>query len=178
MPTEKHDLDMLRDYQDFADSVQAKLRSTTHGEEIYAGYAAALLANRERIRRARLTFRVPRPLHRYLAIGQAKSSGGTVEFDLRYLGQSVGQIQVAEGQSPKLTVSETTATNSRRFGYGLGELSQDDWKTGERAAQSLEISGAVADAPECLVLDQVAAGVATRMAVLYLLATRTEGEAR
>ena len=44
--------------------------------------------------------------------------------------------------------------------------------------RGLEISSAVADAPECLVLDQVAAGVATRMAILYLLATRTEGEAR
>lgn len=43
--------------------------------------------------------------------------------------------------------------------------------------RGLEISSAVADAPECLVLDQVAAGVATRMAILYLLATRTEGGA-
>ena len=43
--------------------------------------------------------------------------------------------------------------------------------------RGLEISSAVADAPECLVLQQVAAGVATRMAVLYLLATRNEGGA-
>lgn len=41
--------------------------------------------------------------------------------------------------------------------------------------RGLEISSAVADAPDCLVLEQVAAGVATRMAVLYLLATRAEG---
>ena len=33
----------------------------------------------------------------------------------------------------------------------------------------------IADAPASLVLDQVAAGVATRMAVLYLLATRNDG---
>lgn len=41
--------------------------------------------------------------------------------------------------------------------------------------RGLEISSTLADAPESLVLDQVAAGVATRMAVLYLLATRKDG---
>lgn len=38
--------------------------------------------------------------------------------------------------------------------------------------RGLEISPELADAPASLVLNQVAAGVATRMAVLYLLATR------
>lgn len=41
--------------------------------------------------------------------------------------------------------------------------------------RGLEISDEIADAPASLVLDQVAAGVATRMAVLYLLATRNDG---
>ena len=41
--------------------------------------------------------------------------------------------------------------------------------------RGLEISAAMADCPDSLVLDQVAAGVATRMAILYLLATRNEG---
>ncbi len=40
--------------------------------------------------------------------------------------------------------------------------------------RGLEISAPVADSPDCLVLDQVAAGVATRMAVLYLLAHRKD----
>lgn len=40
--------------------------------------------------------------------------------------------------------------------------------------RGLEISSALADAPDSLVLEQVSAGVATRMAVLYLLATRTD----
>lgn len=40
--------------------------------------------------------------------------------------------------------------------------------------RGLEISDEIADSPECLVLDQVAAGVATRMAILYLLTTRKE----
>ncbi|MDO5484560.1 MAG: aspartate carbamoyltransferase catalytic subunit [Desulfovibrionaceae bacterium] len=41
--------------------------------------------------------------------------------------------------------------------------------------RGLEIANDIADAPASLVLDQVAAGVATRMAVLYLLAMRNEG---
>ena len=41
--------------------------------------------------------------------------------------------------------------------------------------RGLEISDDVADDPRSLVLDQVASGVATRMAVLYLLATRNDG---
>ncbi len=40
--------------------------------------------------------------------------------------------------------------------------------------RGLEISSDVADDQDCLVLDQVAAGVATRMAVLYLLAHRKD----
>ena len=36
----------------------------------------------------------------------------------------------------------------------------------------LEIADELADCPDSLVLDQVSAGVAVRMAVLYLLATR------
>ncbi len=40
--------------------------------------------------------------------------------------------------------------------------------------RGLEIAASVADAPNSLVLDQVSAGVATRMAVLYLLAHRKE----
>lgn len=41
--------------------------------------------------------------------------------------------------------------------------------------RGLEISDGVADSEACLVLRQVAAGVAIRMAVLYMLATRNEG---
>ena len=38
--------------------------------------------------------------------------------------------------------------------------------------RGLEIADELADCPDSLVLDQVSAGVAVRMAVLYLLATR------
>ena len=43
--------------------------------------------------------------------------------------------------------------------------------------RGLELSSEVADSPASLVLDQVAAGVAVRMAVLYLYATRSDAAA-
>jgi aspartate carbamoyltransferase catalytic subunit len=42
--------------------------------------------------------------------------------------------------------------------------------------RGVEIDSAVADAPYSVILEQVANGVAVRMAVLYLLAGRDEGE--
>lgn len=44
--------------------------------------------------------------------------------------------------------------------------------------RGLEIAASLADAPESLVLDQVEAGVATRMAILFLLATRSDAGVR
>lgn len=125
---------MLNDYQSFADSVQAKLNKTTHWQKIYADYAASLLANRERIKQARSTFRTPKPLHRYITVGEIEKSRRTVNFDLRYLGQSVGKIRVKDAQPPKLIVSEKAAKNSGRFDYDLGEL-KEDWASSKKAAE-------------------------------------------
>ena len=43
--------------------------------------------------------------------------------------------------------------------------------------RGLEIASALADSPQSLILDQVAAGVSTRMAILFLMATKNDGEA-
>lgn len=71
------------------------------------------------------------------------------------------------------------AEYSRRFCLGAAhlELARPEAKVLHPGLMNrgLEISNEIADAPASLVLDQVAAGVATRMAVLYLLATRNDG---
>ena len=71
------------------------------------------------------------------------------------------------------------AEYSRRFCLGAAhlELARPEAKVLHPGPMNrgLEISNEIADAPASLVLDQVAAGVATRMAVLYLLATRNDG---
>jgi aspartate carbamoyltransferase catalytic subunit len=43
--------------------------------------------------------------------------------------------------------------------------------------RGLDVSSALADSPQSLILDQVAAGVAMRMAILFLMATRNDGGA-
>ncbi|MDR2696014.1 MAG: aspartate carbamoyltransferase catalytic subunit [Deltaproteobacteria bacterium] len=43
--------------------------------------------------------------------------------------------------------------------------------------RGLDVSAALADSPQSLILDQVAAGVSMRMAILFLMATRNDGEA-
>lgn len=71
------------------------------------------------------------------------------------------------------------AEYSRR--YGLSPKAMELAKPGAKILhpgpmnRGLEISSALADCPDSLVLDQVAAGVATRMAVLYLLAMSKDG---
>lgn len=71
------------------------------------------------------------------------------------------------------------AEYSRRFCLGLRHMEMA--RPGAKVLhpgpmnRGLEISDDMADAPASLVLNQVAAGVATRMAVLYLLATRNDG---
>ena len=68
------------------------------------------------------------------------------------------------------------AEYSRRFCLGMRhlELAAKDVKVLHPGPlnRGLEISEDVADSPASLILDQVSAGVAVRMAVLYLLATR------
>ncbi|MDR1777807.1 MAG: aspartate carbamoyltransferase catalytic subunit [Desulfovibrio sp.] len=70
------------------------------------------------------------------------------------------------------------AEYSRRFCLDAGHLALA--KTRAKVLhpgplnRGLEISDAIADAPASLILEQVSAGVATRMAVLYLLATRRD----
>ena len=71
------------------------------------------------------------------------------------------------------------AEYSRR--YGLSPKVMELAKPGAKILhpgpmnRGLEIASSLADCPDSLVLDQVASGVATRMAVLYLLATRKDG---
>ena len=43
--------------------------------------------------------------------------------------------------------------------------------------RGLDVSAALADSPQSLILDQVASGVSMRMAILFLMATKNDGEA-
>lgn len=61
----------------------------------YAGYADALIKRRASYEQKRGMFRVRRPLTVYTSVSKAKTGYG---YDLRYKGQSVGQIRVKNGE--------------------------------------------------------------------------------
>lgn len=132
--------DMIDNYQVFALGVQEKLAAKPQWQERYASYASTLLAdaNRDKVKKATKAFRIPEPLFPYITIGKVMESGKAVNFDLRYLGQSVGTIKV-EDRKVTLHVSEKKSqTSCRDFGYDVGTISGEDWSTGKKAFQFRE----------------------------------------
>jgi aspartate carbamoyltransferase catalytic subunit len=71
------------------------------------------------------------------------------------------------------------AEYARRFCLGPRhmELAQPDAKVLHPGPinRGLDVSAALADSPQSLILDQVASGVSMRMAILFLMATRSDG---
>lgn len=135
MSTVEHSSDMLREYQSFAERVQALLRSDTQWRTTYAGYAAELLKKKDEMAEKRGALGGQSkldPLYCYTSIGAIKGDRG-FDFDLRYLGQSVGTITVKNG-TPLLTVDAKKAADSQEFfGYDVGKISGEDWNTGAQA---------------------------------------------
>lgn len=136
MSTGEYSSDMLKEYQSFAEQVQKLLRSDTQWQSTYAGYARKLLENEDQMTIKRKTLgsqKALEPLCCYTSIGAIKGDRD-FDFDLRFLGQSVGTIKVKNG-IPLLTVSTEKAETSRSyFGCDVGAISSEDWNTGERAA--------------------------------------------
>ena len=127
------------DYQEWANEVQKKLDDDQTWVGLYENYAKQMIKNKDAFLYARRKFRVRKPLHAYLTIGKAKDK--SIQFDLRYLGQSVGTISV-KGDNVLLSVSEKQDTNSKNsFGYTIGQLSNVDWKTNKNAKLFREFFG-------------------------------------
>ena len=134
MSTGEQNPDMLKEYQSFAEQVQTLLRSETKWQATYAGYAAKLLKKRGEMTQKRKTLDAQReldPLYCYTSIGAIKGDRD-FDFDLRYLGQSVGKVTVENGV-PLLTVDKEIQTSQRDFGYNVGKIDKEAWMTGERA---------------------------------------------
>ena len=113
-------------YQEWANSVQKKLMEDPRWVNLYKDYAKKMIKNREAFIDARKRFKVPRPLYAYLTVGKIKDKN--ISFDLRYLGQSVGVIEV-KGDKVMLSVDSIQSNNSKKyFDYNLGEYNRVDWK--------------------------------------------------
>lgn len=117
---------MLQDYQSFAERVQKLLRNDTGWQDLYAGYAADLLAGKDQLARDRKAIGGLKelwPLYCYVSIDGVRKG----YFDLRFLGQNVGRIKVKNGV-PWLTVDKKTDQSSREYyGYKLGPIIRKRW---------------------------------------------------
>lgn len=135
MATGEYSSDMLREYQDFAEQVQQLLRSDMQWQNVYARYAGKLLESKDAMTAKRKTMGRQEDmglLYCYTTMGAVEGSAG-FDFDLRFLGQSVGRIKLKNGM-PLLQVKDEQEKNSQNyFGYDVGEINWEDWKTGERA---------------------------------------------
>ena len=117
----------IQKYQAWAEKVQKMLQKDTNWEKQYEKYAIGIIEKgTKKITRCRKKFRIPDPLACYLTLGN--SINGKPVFDLRYLGQSVGEIQI-KGDRPILVVSKEKAAY---FGYSE-EPCEEPWESGDKA---------------------------------------------
>ena len=129
----RKELKVMEKYQVWAEKVQKELQDNTDWIEQYGNYARGVLRNKEKIEQGKLKFKVPYPLGCYITLGN--SIDGRKIYDLRYLGQSVGEIRIQNDQ-PLLFVDETKAENSKNsFGYELGIINKEPWRTGRKAKE-------------------------------------------
>lgn len=121
----------IQKYQAWAEKVQKMLQEDPNWKKRYEKYATGIIEKgTPKIEQCRKKFRVPDPLACYLTLGN--SINGKPVFDLRYLGQSVGEIQIKEDR-PILVVSTGKAENSDKFfGYDVGPC-DEPWATGAKA---------------------------------------------
>lgn len=128
-------LEILRKYQDFAKYTQKLLWNAPRWKQIYAGYARDLLKNMDKMDEKRKTLgsqKALEPLWYYTTIDAIRGHA-KFDFDLRYLGQSVGTIKILDGK-PILCVSEQKANTSYRdFGYNVGKINDEVWDVGKKA---------------------------------------------
>jgi hypothetical protein len=113
-------------YYEIVDFVNDLLNKNEEWVERYARYADQIIENKERYEAGRENFHVYSPLSVYTNVSKAK---GTLEYDLRFLGQSVATIKV-EGKKVLISTRGKEDGNSSYFGYNI-ELDNKKWTSPE-----------------------------------------------
>lgn len=108
----------MEEYKEWAQKVQNLLveECDIDWKMQYENYAKKILKNMPKMENGKRLFRVRKPLECYLSLG--KSIKGSLEYDLRYRGQSVGTIYIDKEGIPKLFVDKDKCkSNEKYFGY-------------------------------------------------------------
>ena len=124
MEAQMQDSALFSDYVELVRGVQKALRedaSPIPWQQRYAGYMQAIQKNLPAASAARKAFpRDVRPFHCYTRIGLLKDS--PCDFDLRFLGQSVGTLRVENGRTRLLVGAVDTE-----------DKIDDDWAHGKQS---------------------------------------------
>ncbi len=100
------------EYQSFAEKIQQELSTDISWVDQYDSYVDILLENEKRINEMRVCFHEQKPLYVYLSIGRVAKA--KLMFNLRFLGQSIGDLMV-DGSTVMLNIDETQAKNNRNY---------------------------------------------------------------
>lgn len=143
MERKMQDTELFREYVDLVHGTQEVLRGDDNGEswqKRYAGYMEAIQKNLPQARMARKAFpKDVRPFRCYTRIGNfTKSTDGRPgDFDLRFLGQSVGKVRGMDGSARLLVDAKKDKVNQDYFGWPPGDF-EDDWPHGEKSRKFWE----------------------------------------
>lgn len=102
----------------------------------YASYAEEILRNIDTIKSVRSSFREWSPLRVYLNITSAKKAKDSVNFELRYMGQTVAKLIAKRDKKCRLSTKESKTkleeTNLRDFECNI-RLAASDWDSKDAA---------------------------------------------
>lgn len=135
MEAQIQDSVLFREYAELVRAVQQTLweaESAESWQQRYAGYMQAMQENLPRATAARRAFpRDIRPFHCYTKIGTLNKN--PCDFDLRFLGQSVGTLKARGGKALLMVDADRAKANREYFRCRMGDF-EDDWTHGEEAS--------------------------------------------
>lgn len=126
-----------QEYRDMIKEVGSLLDGDSEWIQRYKGYISAIKTNDSIIKDARRKFNSSENLDIYLSVSKVKGANSrTVTFDVRYKGQSVGEIFVRKSG---VSIRFKTGNNEKYYsGYSpmlssIPETEERDWKNSEEA---------------------------------------------
>ena len=126
-----------QEYRDIIKEVGSLLDGNSKWIQRYKGYISAIKTNDSIIKDARRKFNSSENLDIYLSVSKVKGANSrTVTFDVRYKGQSVGEIFVRKSG---VSIRFKTGNNEKYYsGYSpmlssIPETEERDWKNSEEA---------------------------------------------
>lgn len=106
------------------------LENNNEWADRYNGYASAILKNKDKYGMRSRKFKINSPLYVYSSITKVKSNSSTCTFDLRFAGQSVGEIKVDRNGCILLNVDDEQAKYvHEHFGSTFLKGFSKEWKS-------------------------------------------------